>query len=117
MTDQGAAEAAAAQTRTTRLIRKIVAGCLAGLAVLVFGFWLIWVRAPGPEEVCAYKIQLILDTTPADQREGADALIAQLELKCVEAAHTKIRLRGKLVWADYAKCVTASEDLMDVEDC
>ena len=44
-------------------------------------------------------------------------MIGQLELKCVSAAERKIQLRGKLVYAKYAKCVMAAGSLMDAERC
>lgn len=95
-----------------------IAGLTTSIIVLaVFVFWFGWVRAPSPEEVCAHKMELVLATATPDQREGADALIARLELNCVQAARRKIQLRGKLVWADYAKCVTAAETLMEAERC
>lgn len=102
---------------TRALVRKVAAALLLASTVAVFGFWWLRVRAPGPEEVCAHKIQLVLDTTAPEQREGADALISKLELRCVEAGYRKIKLRGKLVWAEYAKCVTAASTLMDAERC
>lgn len=90
---------------------------LSGFAVLIFIFWLIFVRAPSPAEVCKHKIQLVLNEVPQEQREGADALIAQLEIRCVEAAKKKIQYRGKLVYAEYARCVAKAETLGDAERC
>jgi hypothetical protein len=95
-----------------------IAGLTTGvIALAVFVFWFGWVRAPSPEEVCAHKMELVLATAAPDQREGADALIARLELNCVQAARRKIKLRGKLIWAEYAKCVVAAETLMEAERC
>jgi hypothetical protein len=102
---------------TRAVLRKVVLGMLVFSVVAVFVFWLGWVRAPSPEQVCKHKIELVIATVGEDQTEGADALIGQLEGKCVEAADRKILLRGKLVWAEYAKCVTAAESLMDAERC
>ncbi len=96
---------------------KITAIVFAGIALAIFVFWLGWVRAPSPTEVCKHKIGLVLAEVPAEQREGADALIMQLELRCVEAAETKIQFRGKLVYAEYAKCVTRATTLGEAERC
>lgn len=96
---------------------KITGLVLTGIALAIFVFWLIFVRAPSPQEVCKHKIALVLAEVPPDQREGADALIMQLELRCVEAAEKKIQFRGKLVYADYAKCVTRATTLGDAERC
>ena len=108
-------EADMAATRV--VLRK---GGLIGSLVVVFGifvFWLGWVRAPSPQAMCRYKIELVIATAGEDQTEGADALIGQLEAKCVAAAKRKIQLRGKIVYAKYAKCVTAATTLADAERC
>lgn len=83
----------------------------------MFVFWLGWVRAPSPEVVCAHKIQLIVETATPEQREGAEALVNRLEGRCVTAIQRKIQLRGKLIYAEYAKCVMAAQSLMDAERC
>lgn len=102
----------------TRVVLRTVSLAVLVISVVgIFVFWLGWVRAPSPEQICRHKIDLVIATVGADQTEGADALIGQLEAKCVEAAERKIKLRGKLVYADYAKCVTAAETLADAENC
>lgn len=97
--------------------RKIVGLVFSVLAIAIFVFWLIFVRAPSPAEICKHKIQLVLNEVPQEQREGADALIAQLEMRCVEAAEKKIQFRGKLVYAEYARCVAEAETLGAAERC
>ncbi|NVB38441.1 hypothetical protein G6O69_11415 [Pseudenhygromyxa sp. WMMC2535] len=95
----------------------ITAGVVGLLSLAIFVFWLGWVRAPSPQELCAHKVQLVLDTASPEQSEGADALIMRLEISCVESVKRKIQLRGKLVYADYAKCVMTAQTLMDAERC
>jgi hypothetical protein len=102
---------------TRVVLRYVVIGVLVLSVVAVFVFWLGWVRAPSPEQICKHKIELVIATVGEDQTEGADALIGQLEAKCVVAAERKILLRGKLVYAEYAKCVMAAGSLMDAERC
>jgi hypothetical protein len=104
-----------AGTRT--VLRRVSLAVLVIAILSVFVFWLGWVRAPSPEQICRHKIELVIATVGQDQTEGAEALIGQLEAKCVEAAKRKIQLRGKLVYADYAKCVIAAQSLMDAERC
>lgn len=99
------------------VLRKVVLGVLVLCVVAVIVFWLGWVRAPSPEQICKHKIELVIETVGEDQTEGAEALIGQLEAKCVAAAERKILLRGKLVYAEYAKCVMAAGSLMDAERC
>jgi hypothetical protein len=102
---------------TRAVLRKVGIAVLVLSVVSVLVFWLGWVRAPSPEQICKHKIELVIATVGEDQTEGADALIGQLEAKCVEAAERKILLRGKIVYADYAKCVMAAGSLMDAERC
>ena len=99
------------------VLRKTAWLVLAIMSVGVLVFWIGWVRAPSPTQVCKHKIDLVHETTGADQGDGADALVGQLEATCVIAAERKIRLRGKLVWAKYAKCVTSATSLSDAERC
>jgi hypothetical protein len=96
---------------------RIAGLVLSGLAVAIFGFWLIFVRAPSPTQICEHKIQLVLNEVPQEQREGADALIAQLQLRCEEAAKKKIQFRGKLVYAEFARCVAKAQTLAESERC
>ena len=102
---------------TRAVLRKVALAVLAMSVLSILVFWLGWVRAPSPEQVCRHKIELVIATVGEDQTEGAEALIGQLEAKCVEAAERKIRLRGKIVYADYAKCVIAAQTLTDAERC
>ena len=100
-----------------RVIARVAAIFVILVVVAIFVFWYGWVRAPSPEEICAHKSQLVIETAPPEQREGAEALVAQLEVKCIQAAQRKIKLRGKLVYAKYAKCVMAATTLTEFERC
>lgn len=110
---EAAEELAVTKKRVARLV-----WALFGLAILaVVVFWFGWVRAPGPAEICQHKVDLVFSTVGEGQREGAEALVGQLEVQCVTAAKTKIQMRGKLVYADYAKCVMAAKTLDEAERC
>jgi len=37
--------------------------------------------------------------------------------RCMKHKVDKLKLRGRLQWADYAKCVTASDDLAAIGQC
>ncbi|KIG13596.1 hypothetical protein DB30_07927 [Enhygromyxa salina] len=100
-----------------RVVRKVSLILLGACGVGVLVFWLGWVRAPSPEQVCKHKIQLVHETVGEDQTDGAEALVGQLEANCVIAAKRKIQLRGKIVWAKYAKCVTSAPTLTEAERC
>lgn len=111
------AKAAEELEHIKRLVAKIAWVVLGLMTLATFVFWFGWVRAPSPEQICQHKIELVINTVGAEQAEGAQALVSQLELNCVEAANEEIRLRGKLVYADYAKCVMAATSLGEAERC
>jgi hypothetical protein len=114
--DQLQRQAAEELARTKTLVTKVAWAIVATLAMATVVFWLGWVRAPSPETICQHKIELA-KSAGAQQSAGTEALIGQLELKCVDAAKTKILMRGKLVYAKYAKCVMAASTLDDAERC
>jgi hypothetical protein len=49
--------------------------------------------------------------------EGQTALVSQLEERCMQQKLDKIQLRGRVVWAKYAKCVTEANDLDTIWKC
>lgn len=114
--DERQRKAAEELANTTRVVAKIAWIMLALLVVATVVFWLGWVRAPSPEQICQHKIELA-KAAGAEQQAGAEALISQLEARCVDAARLEIRMRGKLVYAKYAKCVMAATSLDRAEQC
>ena len=51
------------------------------------------------------------------QMESEAALIAQMREKCMKHKLDKIQLRGRLVWAEYAKCITDATSLDEIGRC
>lgn len=98
--------------------RALALGCL-GAVALLFGLWFAFVRAPGPQEICRHIIDVTMRAASAQDvgPEGQDAAIAQLEAKCVQHKLDKIQLRGRVVWAKYARCVMGSDDLDTIWRC
>lgn len=94
---------------------RYVALAIGVLGLCVLTFWLVYVRAPAPDEVCTHKIELVMQ----EVKPGIDAsaLVESLKKSCVKAAEQKILLRGKIKYANYARCVVAAEDLMAAETC
>src|SRR5690554_6490715 len=101
----------------TKRVAKIAWAVFALLLVGTVVFWFVRVRAPDPAAICKHKVELVFQTAGPDQGEGAEALVGQLEVNCIEATQRKIQLRGKLVYAEYAKCVMAASSLADAENC
>jgi len=98
--------------------RAVLAGSLGAIGLL-FGLWFAFVRAPTPQSVCRH----IIDVTIRESAQGGiggdgqDAVIAQLEERCMQQKLDKIQLRGRVVWAKYAKCVTEADDLETIWRC
>lgn len=94
------------------------AGCFAA-CVLLFALWWTFVRAPPPAEVCRHIIDVTMREAGASELAPAsqDALMRSLEERCVTHKLDKIQLRGRVVYAKYAKCVLDSDNLADIERC
>lgn len=98
---------------------KIASGIVLAVVVALFGFWLFFVRAPGPAEVCDH----ILDVTLRDAGQQGLAMETQADIverlreQCITHKLDKIQLRGRLAYADYAKCVMSKETLGEIERC
>ena len=95
-----------------------------GQAVFLFvatlvTLWWIFVRAPGPEAVCDHIVDVTLNEARGAQMnpESEAALVSGLQERCIKHKLDKIQLRGRVKYAEYAKCVMAAETLLDVESC
>ncbi len=100
--------------------RRIGIGCLSVIILIaaVLGIlWMIYVAAPGPEEVCDHIVDLTYQAAGDDRREAAESQVERLQERCVEDKQTKIQLRGKIEWKTYATCVMEAADLEAAERC
>lgn len=95
-----------------------------GQAVFLFvatlvTLWWIFVRAPGPQELCAHIVDVTMREAQAAQMnaESEAALLTGLQERCIEHKLDKIQLRGRVKYAAYAKCVMAAQTLLDIESC
>jgi len=95
-----------------------------GQAVFLFvatlvALWAIFVRAPGPEDVCEHIVNVTLREAQAAamNHESEAALMAGLQERCVKHKLDKMQLRGRVKYAEYAKCVMAADTLAEVETC
>jgi hypothetical protein len=98
---------------------KIASSIVLGIIVAVVGFWAFFVRAPAPPRVCDHIIDITL--REAGQQglamETQAQLVEQLRERCIKHKIDKIELRGRLKYAEYAKCVLAAEELAEIERC
>lgn len=83
-------------------------------ALTIGALWMLFVHAPAPTVVCEHKIELALAGV-TDQDPGP--LIEHLQSTCVQNAERRIQLRGRIKYANYAKCVVAAESLEEAERC
>jgi hypothetical protein len=95
---------------------------VAGLVLLVLtlalaGLWIAYVRAPEPEVVCQHKIDITLAEAGEQHGDAVGNLLDQLKLQCVKEKRKLLQLRGKLVYAEQAKCIMAATTLSAAERC
>ncbi len=89
------------------------------LTVVLFTAWWMFVRAPGPVEVCEHIMQLTLREA-ADQAlspESLQRLVQSTRADCIAHKADKIKLRGRIKYAAYAKCVMDSSTLTEQGRC
>ncbi len=98
---------------------KIASMVMLAIVLLLFGFWWGWRRWAGPEAVCDHIIAVT--KTQAEDRSmevaAGAALIQQMKERCMKHKLDKIQLRGRLVWATYARCITDADNLTDIGRC
>ncbi len=83
----------------------------------ILGFWVIWVRAPSPEQVCRHLVDLTRAEGGATAPRAVDALVERIEARCVEDKARIMRMRDKMEYAKYARCVVDAATLGDAERC
>ncbi len=88
------------------------------VATLV-ALWAIFVRAPGPETVCEHIVEVTLREAEAASMnpQSEAALMSGLQERCVKHKLDKMQLRGRVKYAQYAKCVMGASTLSGVESC
>jgi hypothetical protein len=97
--------------------RFIALGSLGACGGGLLAFWLIYVRAPDPASVCSHLVQLTRAEAGESAPRAVDALVERLETRCVEDKARIMRMRDKLEYAKYARCVVAATTLSDAERC
>ncbi len=90
-----------------------------GVTVLAFLAWWMLIRAPGPVEVCDHIVKVTLQEAGeqglSDESQGR--LIEVTREQCIEHKLDKLQLRGRIKYADYAKCVVAAQTLTEIGHC
>jgi len=91
------------------------------VALIILGFltlvWFFMLRAPTPEVVCEHIVAISVEEAGDHSPNAVNALVDQLRLTCTREKRTKLRLRGKYHYAEYAKCVMRANTLTEAEGC
>ena len=98
---------------------KVLSAVVLGLVIALFGFWWGWVRAPNPDAVCDHIVAVTKGQAEdrSLQSSSEAALIEQMRTTCVKHKLDKLQLRGRLVWASYARCVVGASTLAEINRC
>lgn len=98
---------------------RIASAVVLGLTLLVFAGWFLFVRAPGPVEVCEHIVEVTLREAgdQALRTETEARLIESTREQCIEHKLDKIQLRGRIKYAEHAKCVMAAQTLGEIGRC
>lgn len=105
-----------AQRTGPRWGRIVALGAVVFVATLA-ALWMIFVHAPGPEAVCARLTEMTLAEAGDEHPEAAAALVERIEQRCVDDKRRIIQYRGKIEYAEYARCVMRAERLEAAESC
>lgn len=98
---------------------RIASAVVLGLTLLVFVGWWRFIRAPGPIEVCEHIVAVTLREA-GDQALRSDTearLIESTREQCVEHKLDKLQLRGRIKYAEHAKCLMAAQTLSEIGRC
>ena len=96
---------------------KIFAVISLSVVVFLTMVWFFMLRAPAPEVVCDHIVEITLEEAGERAPNAVNALVDRLRLSCTREKRTKLRLRGKYHYAEYAKCVMSAKTLADAEGC
>ena len=100
-------------------MKKYVSGAILGLTAVLFMLWWGFIRAPGPMEVCDHILAVTLREA-GDQALSGDSqarLVESTHASCIEHKQDKLLLRGRIKYAEYAKCVTRAQTLTEIGRC
>lgn len=98
---------------------RIASGIVLGLTVLVFLGWWMLIRAPGPVAVCEHVVAITMQEASAEGLSGdtQSRLVETTRAQCIEHKLDKLQLRGRIKYAEHAKCVVAAQSLREIGHC
>lgn len=98
---------------------RIASAVVLGLTLLLFVLWWAFIRAPGPVEVCDHIVDVTLREAgrQALEIETEARLVESTREQCIQHKLDKIQLRGRIKYAEYARCVMAAQTLGEIGRC
>lgn len=98
---------------------RIASAVVLGLTLLLFVLWFAFIRAPGPVDVCNHIVEVTLREAGDQALEGDTEarLIESTREQCIQHKLDKIQLRGRIKYAEHAKCVMAARTLSEIGRC
>ena len=98
---------------------RIASAVVLGLTLLLFVGWWAFIRAPGPVVVCDHIVEVTLREAGehALQGETEARLVESTREQCIQHKLDKLQLRGRIKYAEHAKCVMAAQSLSEIGRC
>jgi hypothetical protein len=98
---------------------RIASAIMLAVVAALFAFWWGWVRAPAPPAVCEHLVDLTVreaGSAGLDPTTQGRLLEATRE-RCLQMAHDKLKLRSRLGYAAWAKCIAEAQTVADSGRC
>ena len=100
------------------LVLKISGYTFLALLVFVAVSWGVFqTMVPSPQEVCAKKIELASVDAKNTNTPAFQSMIDRLRTNCVKDKKRRLKLRGQILYWQYASCVLEAETFADAELC
>jgi hypothetical protein len=98
---------------------RIASAVVLGLTLLLFVVWWAFIRAPGPVDVCSHIVEVTLREAGEHALPGETEarLIESTREQCIQHKLDKLQLRGRIKYAEHAKCVMAAQTLSEIGRC
>jgi hypothetical protein len=98
---------------------RIASAIVFVVCAALFAVWWGWVRAPPPARVCEHVVEVTLQDTAGGQLapETRARLLEATQQQCEKRAFDKLQLRGRLKYAQWAKCLMAADDVAALGGC
>lgn len=98
---------------------RIASAIMLAIVASLFAFWWGWVRAPAPPAVCDHLADLAVQEAAASDLDPATqgSLLQATQDRCHTMAQDKLKLRGRLTYATWAKCIAAAPTMSAAGRC